>query len=235
MDLVKQAGLDVSDWKNYKDRTHPARNPKYCYEWALQEGDRIVCNLWYANMDGSDPSGVQQHLHLPYTRKNEKAPTARIARRRKMNNILHDAFRNGLAIRVIVLDGRQRGDGPKAKTVVKARDLDPKEWSVIAFNEQSGEVTLRRGRWAHDYADQFPRPRNSKAIYRHFWMRKHSTKLPTRINGKSTWTLISATGLRAISESYRSSVMRRTFTTSITTGRPVTTMGIGVPFATRIF
>lgn len=49
MDLAKQAGLDVSDWANYKG--NPASNPKYCYEWALQGSNNvIICNLWFKEM-----------------------------------------------------------------------------------------------------------------------------------------------------------------------------------------
>ena len=33
--------------------------------------------------------------------------------------------------------------------------MDPKEWSVINFDRNAGKVTLRRGKWASQYADQF--------------------------------------------------------------------------------
>ena len=36
-DLVREAGLDVSDWANYKRPKSPQTNPKYCYEWALTD------------------------------------------------------------------------------------------------------------------------------------------------------------------------------------------------------
>jgi 5-methylcytosine-specific restriction protein A len=33
MNLLADAGFDVSDWANY-DGEHPASNPKYCYNWS---------------------------------------------------------------------------------------------------------------------------------------------------------------------------------------------------------
>lgn len=49
IDLVKAAGVDVSDWANCK--TVASRNPKYCYEWAFVEPKKVVVlNLWHEHM-----------------------------------------------------------------------------------------------------------------------------------------------------------------------------------------
>jgi hypothetical protein len=46
MDLLDQAGVDVSDWKNFKGDV-PANNPKYCYNWSFEKpGQLIVVCLW---------------------------------------------------------------------------------------------------------------------------------------------------------------------------------------------
>jgi hypothetical protein len=52
IDLVRDAGIDVSDWANYGNGRKPAAaNPKYCYEWAFVEpGKVVVLNLWYADL-----------------------------------------------------------------------------------------------------------------------------------------------------------------------------------------
>jgi hypothetical protein len=36
MNLLADAGFDVSDWANY-DGEHPASNPKYCYNWSFEQ------------------------------------------------------------------------------------------------------------------------------------------------------------------------------------------------------
>ena len=40
MDLVKLAGVDVSDWANFKGK-HASTNPKYCYEWSFIEPGKL--------------------------------------------------------------------------------------------------------------------------------------------------------------------------------------------------
>jgi len=42
-DLVREAGVNVEDWANFKgDETKAATNPKYCYDWAFVEPGRVV-------------------------------------------------------------------------------------------------------------------------------------------------------------------------------------------------
>jgi|GEM_PF-6958313 len=52
IDLVKDAGLDVSDWANFdKGVGKAASNPKYCYAWAFSTpGRATVVNLWHEDM-----------------------------------------------------------------------------------------------------------------------------------------------------------------------------------------
>ncbi len=46
MDLVRDAGLDVSDWANFRGgKKGAASNPRYCYEWAFVQADKVVLNL----------------------------------------------------------------------------------------------------------------------------------------------------------------------------------------------
>jgi 5-methylcytosine-specific restriction enzyme A len=43
MDLVREAGIDVSDWKNFKGGKQKASvNPKYCYEWSFVGPGKVV-------------------------------------------------------------------------------------------------------------------------------------------------------------------------------------------------
>ncbi len=60
-DLVRDAGLDVSDWASYKRPHLPQMNPKYCYEWAFEDPDRVVVCLWFEEMR-QDGTAVFQTL-----------------------------------------------------------------------------------------------------------------------------------------------------------------------------
>jgi 5-methylcytosine-specific restriction protein A len=51
IDLVRAAGVDVSDWANFKKGKNKKKagvNPKYCYEWAfVQTNEVVVLNIWF--------------------------------------------------------------------------------------------------------------------------------------------------------------------------------------------
>jgi 5-methylcytosine-specific restriction protein A len=70
-----------------------------------------------------------------------------------MKAMLGYAYGKKLPIRVIVIDGQPRTATKRAKII--GRLLDPKSWTVIKFKQKTGEIVLRRGDWASDYADQF--------------------------------------------------------------------------------
>lgn len=63
MDLVREAGVNVSDWTNFRSGPKPERaasNPKYCYEWAFVEpGQVVVLNLWFDAMTEQNGSLLQ--------------------------------------------------------------------------------------------------------------------------------------------------------------------------------
>lgn len=43
IDIVEQVGLDTSDWSNYeRGRKYASVNPKYCYQWAFYELDKVA-------------------------------------------------------------------------------------------------------------------------------------------------------------------------------------------------
>lgn len=60
-DFVSEAGLDVSDWPNYRRSEHPASNPKNCYNWAFGGTDRVVLCLWHEEMK-QDESGADGRM-----------------------------------------------------------------------------------------------------------------------------------------------------------------------------
>ena len=156
IDLIAQAGVDVSDWPNYKGgKTNPGANPKYCYEWALKEaGKVIVCNLWFSNM--KEVNGyVEQHLVLADTSTRSETDPTRRARRGRMSELLAEAAREQLPVRVIVLDGKARSASVDGKTHVKYRQLDPETWSVTQADSTSGSYIVRRGTHPEKFVDQF--------------------------------------------------------------------------------
>lgn len=140
IDLVKAAGVDVSDWSNYDGP--PAANPKYCYEWSfVQPGNVVVLNLWFDDIKESDGE-LLLRLNL-----RERAQTIHAAggkdvwkrRNLKMDEAARCAYAEGLPVRVIVLDGKE------AESIVSKRLLDELAWAVTAYDAETGNFVLTRG------------------------------------------------------------------------------------------
>ncbi len=161
IDLVRQAGVDVTDWSNYeKGRDNPGANPKYCYEWAfVQPGALVVLNLWHEAMLEVN-GGVEQHFSFRDSAAREEKNGARKARRRRMEEAIALAYQSGLPVRVVVLNGNRRAPQERAAkpSTVSARLLDTVPWAVVAYDNATGKGVLRRGASASTYADQFSLP-----------------------------------------------------------------------------
>ncbi|SDX53378.1 HNH endonuclease [Lysobacter enzymogenes] len=159
MDLVRDAGVDVSDWANYDGR-HPAANPKYCYEWVFVAPDRIVVCLWFANIEIDAQARWIQKLNLWQIAKNHEYPNTRsvIARRaRSLDEGLQKAFREKLSVRAIIVDGQQADLAARndQSSKVERRLLDPEPWHVVSYDWTNGDCVLQRGLAAPKYIDQF--------------------------------------------------------------------------------
>jgi hypothetical protein len=150
MDLVREAGISVRDWGNYEGgKANAAANPKYCYEWAFLDPNKVlVLNLWYRNMRERNGS-VYQELNLrklaaKHSKAGHHTPAKRAAR---MDDAIQRALREGLPVRVIVCDGRMRNlDEPGAKASrVSARTLDSEPWAVTNYDSATGDCVLTRG------------------------------------------------------------------------------------------
>lgn len=160
-DLVREAGVDVSDWSNCKGGAKKAAsNPKYCYEWVFVEpGEIVVLNLWYRAMEIRDEKIVQDldmrnfaHSlkHVPY-----KGAVAK--RALAFDQALQDAWRDQLPIRVIVCEGSRRGldHSGTEPSKVKRRLLDSEIWAVTAYDEDTGQCIVTRGEDPIRFIDQF--------------------------------------------------------------------------------
>lgn len=165
IDLVHEAGVDVSDWTNFREGPRPERaasNPKYCYEWAfIEHGKVVVLNLWHKEMQEQD--GVIFHSANirqfgvgmgAMGRPNLEMRAARL------DLALQTAVRDRLPVRVIVLDGDIRdAENPESEASrVQNRLLDPEPWSVTSYDLMTGGSTLTRGTRPERFVDQFNIP-----------------------------------------------------------------------------
>ena len=155
IDLVRAAGVDVSDWANSKGgKSKEAANPKYCYEWSfVVPGKLVVLNLWHDQMQES-------HDGVVFTELNPKEFSSRrkgIERRRgqKMDEAIQIAVKDSLPVRAIAIGGRRREVGnPEARaSQVSERMLDRVSWTVTAYDWKTGKCTLTRG--GNRFVDQF--------------------------------------------------------------------------------
>lgn len=148
MDLLNEAGFDVTDWSNYKGR-NPAANPKYCYNWSFEQpGEMFAVCLWHSSIA---KDGIQiSHSFKPSSRsiRNTEPGSANWNKRSsEMQDRVRRAYEQQLPIRVIVVDGKQRNpkDLRPVASQVNARLLDPLPWAVKDYNLGTGEWLLIRG------------------------------------------------------------------------------------------
>lgn len=157
-DAVQAAGLDVSDWPNYKNgKRAPASNPKYIYEWAFaSDGDRVVLNLWHANLDVDD-EGIFSDLDMrSYASEIERArdePWRMIPakpqwahRARSFDRTLQTSWRGSRQVRIVLCEGtmRDHASGDEKSSEVKYRALDTAIWDMVSYNWDTGKARVRR-------------------------------------------------------------------------------------------
>lgn len=171
MDLVREAGVDVSDWGNYKKGpAYAASNPRYCYDWSfIQPGQVAVLNLWHGNLV-QDESGIHSKFNIrkhgdECKQKSNKPMWHK--RAYKMDGIIQQALKQNLPIRLIICDGRMGGikDAEQRAASVKNRRLDPEPWSITYYDMNTGDCVLTRGGSVHTlYGDQFENPPKGAGI-----------------------------------------------------------------------
>ena len=162
MDLVQEAGVDVSDWGNYKKGpAYAASNPRYCYQWSfIQPGKVAVLNLWHGNMVQNE-SGIHSEFNIRKHGDNCKQQSNKpmwYKRAYAMDDTIQQALKQNLPIRLIICDGMMRGlaDAEQKASSVKNRLLDPEPWSITYYDMKTGDCVLSRGGAVHArYGDQF--------------------------------------------------------------------------------
>lgn len=138
IDLVERAGLNVSDWGEYKGGWEKAgANPRYCYEWCFEQYGMYVFNIWYENMQ-FDNGHIYQKLNL------RARPSDVIGIRRvraiRFDQAVKAAFETGSNPRIIVLDRKVAGEGSAT-----ARLLDESPWTVTKYDDSNGDFEIWRG------------------------------------------------------------------------------------------
>lgn len=157
MDLVRDAGIDVSDWANFKGGAEKARsNPKYCYNWAFSGPGVMVLNVWYSSIVENDRN-VTLTGNLRKTSKSDSTKSVWRNRADKFDIVVRNAYRRRQLVRLIVNDGKEREGNSKTTeaSVVKYRLLDPTPWSVTSYDDTSGQFILTRGVPPPKTIDQF--------------------------------------------------------------------------------
>ena len=161
MDLVRDAGVDVSDWSNYEGGVaRAAANPKYCYEWSFcVPGKVVILNIWHAHLrEAGGTITLTDNLRenaIFYA----DVPGRAVWRKRAESFDHHVALAatDGLPVRTIVCDGEMRAkfDTESLASKVRARALDPAPWAVTSYDQTTGQFVLRRGALPHRLKDQF--------------------------------------------------------------------------------
>lgn len=161
IDLVGAAGVDTSEWADFKGGADKAAtNPKFCYEWAFIEADKlVVLNLWYASMQERDGEIFQDLNQREVAARYAVSPRKPAWERRslRMDTALQAAVRGALPVRVVVCDGTMRDidDSESGPSRVERRMLDPKPWAVTSYDWATGACTVTRDREAVSLVDQF--------------------------------------------------------------------------------
>ena len=160
-DMVREVGVDVSDWEHSKGAARSAAsNPKYCYNWSIVEPGRVVVlNLWHSDMKERDGS-VSHTFNIRALAERSKGVV--VSRARNMDSAIQEARHDNLPIRVVVCEGRKRNKNNPTSNASKVshRLLDPEPWHVSSYDQATGQCTLTRGLGggADAYIDQFSIP-----------------------------------------------------------------------------
>lgn len=148
IDLVAKTGIDVSDWGDFKGGQEKAStNPKYCYEWSLEQGEKILLNIWFENMIAEEGI-ILQRLNLRMHASNQSG--VRKMRAGRFDRAVRRAFNTGADLRVIILDRKTLGEGSAT-----GRMLDAAPWTVTRYNDATGSFEILRGRKVSGGKNQF--------------------------------------------------------------------------------
>jgi hypothetical protein len=139
--ILQDAGFDVSEWA--KSKGTPASNPKFCYNWAFVQDERIILCLWQRDMK-TDDEGIYQGINYRWVNASAFESPTRKRRAGQMDSAIQLAYNKKLEVQVIVLDGPPCIDLAEGESPVTSRCLDQSPWLVESYTDE-GDCVLRRG------------------------------------------------------------------------------------------
>ncbi|MHC8334142.1 HNH endonuclease [Pseudomonas sp. LB3P25] len=156
-DAVSEAGIDVSDWHNVSSNIKPAQNPRYCYRWAFEGGDRVLLCLWYRDLeflgDGVEYRGnARNEQRINEERANDQRDPSLKKRFKKwasssyqMDEVIKIAHRETRLVRIALVDSKNPALQDDERAAADFRLLDHEPWRLVRYEMQTGEFLLRRG------------------------------------------------------------------------------------------
>jgi hypothetical protein len=162
MDLVREAGIDVTDWEFNPDGQpvkNPRANPNYCYNWSFGDtkSGYVVC-VWHASLrdekghvvyrsdTGTTLKKLQDRLYKASTTQEQKSRlTQQIRRAQNFIEAVSFSFLSQRPLRLILNlgDMRREEDIGNAASAVELRALDDEEWFVHELVD--GDALIVRG------------------------------------------------------------------------------------------
>jgi 5-methylcytosine-specific restriction protein A len=87
MDLLRDAGVNVSHWaENFKGR-YPSTNPKYCYNWSFEQpGELVALCLWHNSLEVEGGKVIFRREPKAYATKSNVPGAVQCLRLRTANN-----------------------------------------------------------------------------------------------------------------------------------------------------
>lgn len=167
IDIVEDVGIDVTAWK-----ASGAANPFYCYRWGFASDDRsiILLCLWFDDCL-TDAAGVFQHWNFrTYIREMEENGGPKAGRARQVDELLQDAWRLRVPLRVAIVDETERKKARKKEddpAKPDFRELDPIAWSVEHYDWDTGDCLLRRGSGVARHMEIAPNNGNESLLQAH--------------------------------------------------------------------
>lgn len=158
-ELLKDAGMDVSDWalgKGGQSIENPNANSYRNSYWSFADRNVTVLCIWLTQLN-EDALSIycdvnmqalinheSSYLTNPQISAGEKiAIRMRLNKAREFHRMAFEAFKKRLSVRIIIL-GRDVGGENEAEHA-EARRLDDEPWSIESFDGMSGHMRLRRG------------------------------------------------------------------------------------------
>lgn len=169
IDLVKEAGVDVSSWalNRYGKRVKvPASNPNYCNDWSFGGANEpTVLNLWFGQLRcvsenvvwHGNVRAIAEHLEKIVQDATSIADQirARVQSKRasafdtRVRDAALQAVGNGTIpfVRIIIGEGTQvqETDLGKESSSMTKRFLDGEPWLIKSYDDNIGEILLVRG------------------------------------------------------------------------------------------